>query len=235
MNRAGRYAVTLAARPGPPKLQSRPARKPSTLTDLNSDVFTGKMIPAAELLTTPSTFDKRPVEAWVVKPPNFDPAKTYPLLLEIHGGPHSAYGPTFAAEAQMYAAAGYVVVYANPRGSTSYGSEFGALIHHNYPSQDYDDLMSVVDAAIAKYPIDPVEAVRHRRVRRRRADGLDRGFNRSLRGGDGAEAGHQLDQPRALRRWRRVLRPLLVRRKRHGSLAHRRATGPARRFPRSAM
>jgi dipeptidyl aminopeptidase/acylaminoacyl peptidase len=135
VNRAGRFAASVgnSARPAEVGISSGATVK--TLTSLNSDVFTGKEIPAAELLTTPSSFDKRPIEAWVVKPPNFDPAKRYPMLLEIHGGPHSAYGPTFAAEAQMYAAAGYVVVYSNPRGSTSYGGEFGALIHHNYPSQ----------------------------------------------------------------------------------------------------
>jgi acylaminoacyl-peptidase len=69
--------------------------------------------------------------------------------LEIHGGPFANYGPRFAAELQLYAAAGYVVLFANPRGSSSYGEEFGNLIHHNYPGQDYDDLMSAVDAVIA--------------------------------------------------------------------------------------
>ena len=157
VNRAGRFTASVgdSARPAEVGVSSGAGVK--TLTSLNSDVFTGKQIPAAELLTTPSSFDKRPIEAWVVKPPNFDPAKRYPMLLEIHGGPHTAYGPAFAAEAQLYAAAGYVVVYSNPRGSTSYGGEFGGLIHHNYPSQDYDDLMSVTDAVIAKYSIDPAK------------------------------------------------------------------------------
>ena len=79
-------------------------------------------------------------------PPGFDPAKKYPLILEIHGGPFANYGARFATEMQLYAAAGYVVLYANPRGSTSYGEEFGNLIHHAYPGHDYDDLMSGVDA-----------------------------------------------------------------------------------------
>ena len=157
VNKAGRFALTVGGSARPADVAISSGARVNTLTNLNSDVFTGKMIPATELLTTPSSYDKRAVEAWVVKPPNFDPAKRYPLLLEIHGGPHTAYGPTFAAEVQMYAAAGYVVVYANPRGSTSYGDEFGALIHHNYPSQDYDDLMSVVDATIAKYSVDPAK------------------------------------------------------------------------------
>lgn len=154
VNKAGRYALTVGGAAQPADVAISTSGKPKTLTTLNADVFTGKSIPNAELVTTPSSFDKRPVEAWVVKPPNFDPAKRYPLLLEIHGGPHTAYGPTFAAEIQMYAAAGYITVYSNPRGSTSYGEEFGALISHNYPSQDYDDLISVVDSVISKYPVD---------------------------------------------------------------------------------
>ena len=154
VNKAGRFAATVGGSTRPADVAISNGASYRTLTNLNADVFAGKTIPQAELLTTPSSFDQRPVEAWVVKPPNFDPAKRYPLLLEIHGGPHTAYGPAFAAEVQMFAAAGYITVYANPRGSTSYGEEFGALIHHNYPSQDYDDLMSVIDAAIAKYPVD---------------------------------------------------------------------------------
>ena len=95
-----------------------------------------------------SSFDSRRIQGWIVRPPGFDPSKKYPLILEIHGGPFSNYGDRFSAEAQLYAASGYVVLYTNPRGSTSYGQEFGNLIHHAYPSQDYDDLMSGVDALI---------------------------------------------------------------------------------------
>ncbi len=95
-----------------------------------------------------------PIQGWVVTPPGFDPSKKYPLLLEIHGGPVANYGPRFAVEIQLYAAAGYVVLYANPRGSDSYGGEFGNLIHHDYPGDDYFDLMSGVDAVIAKGYVD---------------------------------------------------------------------------------
>lgn len=118
------------------------------LTDLNEDIFAHKDLAKVRSLTVTSTFDKRAIEAWIALPPSFDPAKKYPLILEIHGGPHAAYGPNFSMEVQLMAAKGYVVVWANPRGSTSYGEEFANLIHHNYPSNDYDDLMDVVDGVI---------------------------------------------------------------------------------------
>ncbi len=124
------------------------------LTNLNAGLFADKTLAAVQPLAVVSSFDKRPVDAWIMTPPNFDPAHKYPLILEIHGGPFAAYGPSFASELQLYAAAGYVVVYANPRGSTSYGESFANLIDKNYPSQDFDDLMSVVDAAIAKGFVD---------------------------------------------------------------------------------
>jgi acylaminoacyl-peptidase len=94
------------------------------------------------------------VQSWLIRPPGYDPAKKYPLILEIHGGPFANYGPRFAAELQLYAAAGYNVLFSNPRGSTSYGEEFGNLIHHAYPGRDYDDLMAAVDAAIASGGVD---------------------------------------------------------------------------------
>ncbi len=100
-------------------------------------------------MTWESSFDGRRIQGWITKPPGFNPANKYPLVLEIHGGPFANYGDRFSAENQLYATEGYVVLSANPRGSTSYGQEFGNLIHHNYPSQDHDDLMSGVDAVIA--------------------------------------------------------------------------------------
>jgi acylaminoacyl-peptidase len=109
---------------------------------------------SVERLGWKSGHDGREIEGWLVRPPNFDASKKYPLILEIHGGPFRAYGPNFSVEIQRYAAAGYIVLYANPRGSTSYGEQFGNLIHHAYPGNDYDDLMSGVDAAIASGSID---------------------------------------------------------------------------------
>jgi acylaminoacyl-peptidase len=128
--------------------------KPRSLTAFNDTLLGHKTLGKVEEITVKSSADGRDVQAWIVTPPNFDAKKKYPLLLEIHGGPFANYGPRFAPETQLYAAAGYVVVYANPRGSTSYGTEFANLIDDAYPGQDYDDLISVVDGVIARGYID---------------------------------------------------------------------------------
>jgi acylaminoacyl-peptidase len=124
------------------------------LTDLNADLLGERELGQVEEFWTSSSVDGRRIQSWMIRPPGYDPARKYPLILEIHGGPFQNYGPRFAAELQLYAAAGYVVLFSNPRGSTSYGEEFGNLIHHAYPGRDFDDLMSAVDAAIARGGID---------------------------------------------------------------------------------
>lgn len=151
----GTFAYT-HTRPSYPADVAVAARNQQTrkITQLNEDLFGHKKLGEVEEIWYESSYDGRKIQGWIVKPPNFDPAKTYPLLLEIHGGPFANYGDRFSAEIQLYAAQGYVVLYTNPRGSTSYGKEFGNLIHHNYPSQDYDDLMSGVDAVIDKGYVD---------------------------------------------------------------------------------
>ena len=128
--------------------------KTQRLTNLNSELLTEVSIGKLAALPVKSSTDGRAIDAWELLPPNFDPSKKYPLILEIHGGPYASYGPTFSADYQLYASAGYIVVYGNPRGSTSYGEEFANTIYNNYPSQDYDDLMSIVDAAIQKGNVD---------------------------------------------------------------------------------
>lgn len=125
------------------------------LTTLNEDVLGARAMGQVERIAVNSSVDGREVEGWIVRPADFDPAKQYPLILEIHGGPHTAYGPGYSTEVQLMAAQGYVVLYTNPRGSTSYGAEFANLIHQNYPSQDYDDMMDLVDATITRGSIDP--------------------------------------------------------------------------------
>ncbi len=125
-------------------------RKKQTLTSLNDDLLFARDIGKVEEFWYGSSVDQRKLQGWVIYPPEFDASKKYPLILEIHGGPHTAYGPHFAMELQLMAAQGYVVLYTNPRGSTSYGEDFANLIHHNYPSQDFNDLMDGVDAVLAR-------------------------------------------------------------------------------------
>ncbi len=124
------------------------------LTSVNADLLDYKMIGKVEEIWYPSSHDGKMIQGWIVKPPNFDPNKKYPLMLEIHGGPFANYGSRFSAEVQLFASKGYVVLYTNPRGSTSYGQDFGNLIHHNYPGEDYDDLISGVDKVIEQGYID---------------------------------------------------------------------------------
>ena len=95
-----------------------------------------------------------PIQGWIQKPPDFDPNKNYPLILDIHGGPHAAYGWVFDHEFQWMAAKGYVVLYPNPRGSTSYGQDFGNIIQYHYPGDDYRDLMAGVDEILKRGYVD---------------------------------------------------------------------------------
>ena len=125
------------------------------LTHLNDDLFLGKAIAPVNGHTVKSTADGLAIDYWMALPPGYQPGRRYPTILEIHGGPFSSYAPAWSNDVQLYAAAGYVVLYANPRGSTSYGDSFANQIHHDYPSHDYDDLISVVDDAIAKGVSDP--------------------------------------------------------------------------------
>ena len=149
------YAITRGDALSPSDIAAgRGLDEPKRLTWLNANLLDYRELGKVEEFRFKSNYDGKEIHTWVVWPPGFDASKKYPLLLEIHGGPHAAYGPHFSVEVQLYSAAGYVVVYANPRGSTSYGEEFGSYIHHNYPSEDYDDLMSVVDAVIDRGGID---------------------------------------------------------------------------------
>ena len=124
------------------------------LTDLNANWLAAKAIaPVRKLAVTAP--DGRPIDAWLATPPGLQPGQRAPLILEIHGGPNTAYGPAFSTDVQLYAAHGYAVLYTNPRGSTSYGEEFANLIDRAYPGTDYDDLIAAVDAAVADGVADP--------------------------------------------------------------------------------
>jgi len=123
------------------------------LTDVNGDVLTGKQLATTEEVWYASTGNTK-VQGWIVKPPSFDAAKKYPLILEIHGGPFSMYSVAFNYMFQNFAANDFVVLYTNPRGSTGYGGDFSNGIDHNYPGPDYDDLMAGVDTVVGKGYID---------------------------------------------------------------------------------
>ena len=123
------------------------------LTRVNEDVLSRIKLGSVEEVWYPSSGGAR-IQAWIVKPPSFDASKKYPLLLEIHGGPHGMYSVGFSYLFQNFAANGYVVLYVNPRGSTGYGSAFGNAIFHAYPSVDYDDLMAGVDTVVGRGIVD---------------------------------------------------------------------------------
>jgi dipeptidyl aminopeptidase/acylaminoacyl peptidase len=124
------------------------------ITHINGELFGQLNLSEPEMIWYKS-FDGRRIQAWVQRPPDFQEGRKYPMILDIHGGPHSAYGYTFDHEFQWMAAKGYVVLYPNPRGSTTYGQEFGNIIQHRYPGDDFTDLMAGVDEVIAKGWADP--------------------------------------------------------------------------------
>ncbi len=130
-----------------------PAAPPTQLTRLNDDLFKTIAQREPEEIWYPS-FDGRKIQGWILKPPDFEEGKKYPLILEIHGGPHSAYGYTYTHEFSWMAAKGFVVLYTNPRGSTSYGQDFANIIQFNYPGDDYKDLMAGVDEVVKRGYID---------------------------------------------------------------------------------
>ena len=123
------------------------------LTRVNEDLLTGITLGEVEKIQYQSTGGTK-VDGWIVKPPAFEASKRYPLVMEIHGGPHGMYNVGFNYLFQAFASRGYVVLYTNPRGSTGYGSAFGNAIERAYPSVDYDDLIAGVDAVIARGYVD---------------------------------------------------------------------------------
>lgn len=135
------------------KLDVRTPQTVTTLTQVNAQLLAGKKLATTEEIWYTSVDGFR-IQGWIVKPPDFDPSKKYPLMLEIHGGPHSMYNVGFSFARQDHAAHGYVMLYTNPRGSTGYGSAFGNAIKNAYPGKDYDDLMAGVDSVIGRGYID---------------------------------------------------------------------------------
>ncbi len=128
--------------PGPPR----------RLTRWNGPLLDGVALARPERFQCRGA-DGWPIEAWVMRPAG---SRRIPAVLEIHGGPHAAYGCAFMYQFQLLCAAGYAVIYANPRGSRGYSEAFAAATHHDWGGKDYEDLMRVVDHALAHYSwIDP--------------------------------------------------------------------------------
>ena len=152
----GRFVIGYSRPDNPSDLAVGTLNKAGTrqITFVNKDLLGHKTLGKVEEIWYKSSHDGRKIHGWIIKPPDFDPDKKYPLIIEIHGGPFANYGARFDFEKQIMASKGYVVLYTNPRGSTSYGEEFGNLIHHAYPGDDFHDLNSGVDAVIAKGYID---------------------------------------------------------------------------------
>lgn len=150
----GVFAWTTSFTDRPAGLGVSRGGKPLATVDFNSEWRAGKTIGKLEEVRYTSSVGGLPIQGWVQYPPNFDPAKQYPLALDIHGGPNTDYGPYFSITHQLYAAAGYVVLFTNPRGSIGYGEAFANGIDKTYPGDDHADLMSGVDVMAAKPFID---------------------------------------------------------------------------------
>ncbi len=147
------YLVSTPTRINDLICRDQPGAEARQLTHVNDALFRQLRLTEPEEIWYES-FDGKRIQCWVQRPPDFDPAKKYPLILNIHGGPHTAYGYIFEHEFQWMAAKGYVVLYPNPRGSTSYGQEFGNIIQYKYPGDDFKDLMAGVDELVRRGGID---------------------------------------------------------------------------------
>jgi dipeptidyl aminopeptidase/acylaminoacyl peptidase len=128
-------------------------KKRTQLTRVNDPLFAQLDLSAPEEIWYDS-FDGKKINAWIQKPPGFQSGRKYPLIVEIHGGPHTAYGHILYHEMLWMAAKGYVVLYTNPRGSTSYGQDFANVIQYRYPGDDYKDIMAGVDEIVKRGYVD---------------------------------------------------------------------------------
>lgn len=116
------------------------------ITHLNDELFQEMPLAQADKITIDR--DGWPIDAWVLKPASFDPSQQYPVVLDVHGGPHGNYGYSFNAGAQLIASAGYIVVAANPRGSGTYGRAFGEAVRGDWGGEDWLDLLAVLDSVL---------------------------------------------------------------------------------------
>jgi dipeptidyl aminopeptidase/acylaminoacyl peptidase len=150
VSNTGRIAInqTTPSHPAELSVTERGQGEAEMITDLNGDLLDRRALGEVEEIWYTSSVDGRDLQGWIVTPPNYDPSRSYPLLVEIHGGPISNYGDRFSPEIQLYAAAGYVVFYPNARGSTSYGEEFGNLLYNDFSGGEYQDIIDGVDRLV---------------------------------------------------------------------------------------
>jgi dipeptidyl aminopeptidase/acylaminoacyl peptidase len=152
----GAVAYTASTHTRPAELFTGDGKR---LTSVCDDFVGGRTISDVERFKAVSA-DGTEVDAWLVRPPDFDESRKYPVLLTIHGGPFSQYGTGFFDEVQVYAGAGYCVLFSNPRGGSGYSEEWGRAIRGSgsngsgpgWGSVDYEDVIGVVDSALEKYP-----------------------------------------------------------------------------------
>jgi len=144
------YTHTTPYHPAEVAIVKKGSAKEELISALNQDLLNHRTLGKVEEVWYKSTTDGLDIQGWVVTPPGFDASKKYPLMVENHGGPISNYGDRFSPEIQLYASAGFVVFYPNPRGSTGYGEKFGNLLYHDYPGDDYQDVMDGVDALLKR-------------------------------------------------------------------------------------
>jgi dipeptidyl aminopeptidase/acylaminoacyl peptidase len=149
---AGEVVYTASTPTSLPELYRRERR----LTSFGADFCASRELVAPERFTASSP-DGTEVEAWIVRPVGLEEGRRYPVLFNIHGGPFTQYGNKFFDEFQVYAGAGYAVLYSNPRGSSGYSEEWGRAIRGpvdggpGWGTIDYDDLMGVVDEALRRF------------------------------------------------------------------------------------
>jgi dipeptidyl aminopeptidase/acylaminoacyl peptidase len=133
-------------------IHDREIGQSTQITELNTELL--KQAPPAQWERFDIDRNGYTIESWLLKPANFDETKRYPLVLDIHGGPNGWYGYDFDRLQQLLASNDFIVVYANPRGSGSYGGDFTRQVSLDWGGEDYLDLMAVVDEAVKRPYVD---------------------------------------------------------------------------------
>lgn len=148
------YCVTTPDNIGDLYVSDLSGKGEKRLTHLNTWYLACVHVSKPERLTFTGTNGVE-VEGWIMRPRGCEPGKRYPMILEIHGGPHVAYGNSFNHEFQVLASMGYSVLFTNPQGSEGYGQAFNAATHEDWGGTDYRDLMAAVDHALSFDFVDP--------------------------------------------------------------------------------